>query len=116
MGDAFKFLVWDSLIKLAISELLKRVAFLSWGPVAFFITWLITKFSDVFYELFSDMIEIQVLILKNENIHKEFAEASLDLKRVAIARGVDSVEYKEVRSARIKKMENFVRYDRARAA
>lgn len=95
--DLFKDLIFDPLVKLAIGQIVGLAPFLSFGPVAFIVGQVVTYVAGKLYELLKDTINLEVILINNAAHHAAFVSASIDLKRIAQTKGIDSVEFNESR-------------------
>ena len=80
LSGLFKDLLWDNLIKLALSNLFAAVPFLGWGPVGWFVTYIVTKYSDQFYAVMEMHFDLQAIAFKNEELRLAYDSASVKLK------------------------------------
>ena len=110
LGDLFRSLVWDNLVKAAIKRIFMAVPFLTMGPLGSVTTFIITKITDKLYVVLKESVDLQVIVFKNKKLGKEFGRASVKLKIIANERGVDSNEFKEQREIHKKRLANFVHF------
>lgn len=108
--DTFKALVFDPIVKLVIGKVIGLAGFLSFGPVAFLVTKLVTYIADQLYLVLRDQVNFNYIMLANEKHHEAFVAAHLELKGIAQSKGIDSKEFKEAREKRRKALSEFVRW------
>lgn len=113
--DTFKELVWDSIVEVALQELF-QIKFLAWGPLKAFITWVALRFSEKLYKALSKMVNLRIIVLQNEEFHREYAKSSIVLSTIANQSGIESQEFKKARNENKDHLQPFVRYAIARAA
>lgn len=116
LGDLFKDLVWNALVKAALSKLFAAVPLLGWGPIGFVITWIATRYADELYDGIKLFINIELIAFRNKEFEKMYANASVKLKIIAKDHGIESEEFKNARVQNRKSLEDFARYNGARAA
>lgn len=114
--DLFKDLVWDTLIKAAIQRLFVALPFLGWGPIGWFVTFIITKFTDEFYAEVQMWVNIELIEFRNQEFQKSWTVANIKLKLIARDGGIDSEEFKNEREIHKQELSNLVRFNPARAA
>lgn len=93
----FKDSAWDTLVDLALGLLFAEFSFLNIWLVRDGVRWLITRYSDKLFMLFTDFINVAYVVLKNKGLQEKFIEFNLNLKGIAKNKGVTSPEYKEAR-------------------
>jgi len=108
--DTFKSLVFDELVKAAIAKIISQAAFLAWGPVAYIVGQVVTYVAGVLYEYMSDVINLEVILLKNSAYHAAYIEAHFRLQKVAKEKGIESPEFKTEREKHKAALSRFVRY------
>jgi len=101
LQDLFKEFVWKPLAKKAVSELLSDLAgvgrFFTWGPVVHFITVIAEKLFEKMYLYLDQFIDLKAVIIKDIVQRKVMTEAVIELKNLALQKGIDSDEYKNQR-------------------
>lgn len=112
--DLFKDLAWDALVKAALKKFLMRSAFLSWGPVAAFVTHYVLKFSEELYEGLSLFVDVKAIAFRNGEFKDAFIKSSTKLMVIAKSAGIESIEFKEARVENRKSLSDLVRFDVAR--
>lgn len=93
----FKDSAWDTLVDLALGLLFAEFAFLNIWLIRDGVRWLITRYADKLFMLFTDFVNVAYVVLKNKTLQKTFVEFNLKLKGIAIADGIGSPKYKEAR-------------------
>ena len=116
MGDLFKDLVFDKLVSLALKKLFAKVAFLSWGPIGWFVTFIVNKFAKMLYEELEMHLAIQQIAFRNKSFEKEFNKESVKLKLISRDLGPESPEFLEAKNVAKKSLSNLVMFDTARAS
>lgn len=112
--DIFKSLVFDQLVKMAISQIVGLAPFLAFGPIAFIVGKVVTYVAEKLYEGFKDYINIELIILKNAADHRAFVDAQVELKKIALAKGIDSEEFRSANAVHKKAFADLMRYDATR--
>lgn len=108
--DVFKDMVFDQLVKLAISHIIGLAPFLSFGPVAFVISRVVVYIANLLYGVMKDAINFQVILLNNSIHHKAFISAQIQLRQLAKEKGIESPEFKKSREDHAKHLSTFIRY------
>lgn len=109
-AQLFKELVWDNLVKAALRRVFAAVPWLGWGPIGYLVTYYVTKYADILYELLHEYIDFQLIVFKRVDIGNKFADASVNLRMVAEASGLMSAEYLEARRAQKEAFAKFVNF------
>lgn len=104
MSDPFKDLVWDSLIKAALS----LIPFFSIPIVGPLVGAFVGIFADKLYELIKDAINLQAIAFKNKKLEEEFNVAAVKLKLLANGQGIDSPAFLEAREEHKKRLRALV--------
>ena len=110
LGAIFKDLVWDVLVRVALSKLFQSVPFLGWGPLGMLVGWAVGIFGSMLFEAVREAVQLEVIVLRNEAHRKAFAAAATNLKAIARDKGPDSNEFKEARDAHRKALSEFVQF------
>lgn len=110
LSDIFKSLVWDTLVKAALSQLFLAVPLLGWGPIGYVVSWLAVYFTDKLYAVVKTAVDLEVITLRNEEHKKEYAGAAVRLKLIAKSKGVDSPEFMKAREEQKLALSRFVRF------
>jgi len=111
--DVFRDLVWDQLVKLAISKIIGLAPFLSWGPVGFIVGKVVTYVAGMLYEELHEAVNFQVIILKHASHHRAFVDSQITLKSIAELKGINSQEFKNAREIHKAALAKFVSTPRA---
>ena len=113
--DPFKDIVWDVVISRILGELIsKYLGVLGAGFLGSIVKRIFIGFADKIYEAIREVINMRVIVLKNEAAQKEFDRASVALKQIANSHGIDSEEFKKAREDEIKVLQKLVQFDVAR--
>ena len=114
--DLFKILIWDNLVRAALSRLFLLVPLLGWGPFGIVISHFAFKFADSLYDGTKEYIEITKIAMKNKEMEEAFNKASVKLYIIARDSGVESEAYRSAREEHKKSLSNLVRFGPARSA
>ncbi len=109
--DLFKDLVWDNLVKAAMTKMFVAVPFLAWGPIGGIIEHLFIKFAGKLYDVLKLELDVKSMVFKNKRLEKEFNRASVKLKIIARDKGINSEEFKKQRDLHKKQLADFVRFN-----
>ena len=112
--DSFKEILWDSLVKAAIARLFIVAPFLGYGPIGVLVSYIITKYSDIFYAVLKLSLNLEQIAVNNEELRIAYNDAAVKLHIIAKDKGIDSSEFKEFRNESKKALSAFVRFDIAR--
>ncbi len=108
--DVFKDVVFDQLVKAAITYIVGLAPFLSFGPIAFIISKVVTYVAGLLYLEMKEAINFQVILLNNRSLHDKFVTAQIELRKIALEKGIDSPEFRVNREAHKKALAEFSRY------
>lgn len=113
LGNLFKDLVFDNLVKAAVKKVLakipKLIAVPVFGPfVGTIVSLVITKVADLLYEGFDEWIDFKQIAFKDKELQKKYDTAATKLKIIAHEKGIDSPEFKEQRNADKSALADFV--------
>lgn len=112
----FKEAAWDTLVDLALGLLFAEFAFLNIFLLRDAVRWLVTRYADKLFTLFTDFVNVAYVVLKNKSLQSKFVEFNLKLKNIALQKGSDSPEYKEARRVHQQEFAAKVRSNLVRAA
>lgn len=110
LSEIFKKLVWDTLVTVAIKQLFAAVPWLGWGPVGVIVGWVGGLVADQIYKALDMMVALQLIVIKNKALAKDFAAAALTLKEIGQAKGIDSPEFKEARDEHKKRLAELIHF------
>lgn len=110
LDELFKQLVWDTMIRAALSQVFAAVPLLAWGPIGPVVTWVAVHFTDKLYVLLSEVIEMEYVAFKNTQHRKAFDVAAFNLQLVADIHGPESEEFKHEREEAKSRLSQFVRF------
>jgi len=117
--DVFKALVWDNLVTAGVKSLalIPYVGpFFAWGPISAVIQFLVETFiTNPLYMGLQLVVDLDVIVLRNEEAQRTYEAASVSLKIVAGERGIQSQEFKDAREKHKQEMSQFTRFYPARA-
>ena len=111
IGDIFKDLIWDTLVKVALMKLFAAVPWLGWGPVGVLVGWIAGMLADALYEALRLAVDLQMITFKNEAHRRAFDDAGVKLKLIAKDKGIESPEFKEARVRHREALAVFVKFD-----
>lgn len=111
IGDAFKDLVWDNLVKAAISELFTAAPYLAWGPVGWVVSFTLTYFAGKLYGAIVLAVSLEATVIKNEALRSAYDKAQVTLKIIAHDKGIDSKEFKDAKEDAKLALSRFVSLD-----
>lgn len=112
-GNLFKDLVYDTLVKQAVSKLLSKmvgvVTIPIFGPfIGSAISFLITYVANLIYAPLDEFVDMKQIVLKDKDLQKKYDTESLKLKVIAQEKGIDSPEFKKERDVSKQALANFV--------
>ncbi len=111
LGQLFKDLVWDAIIRALISRLFAAVPFLGWGPIGMLVSWGITYFADKIFEAIKLYINLEMIVLRNAQHLAAFQRAGSELYLIARDHGVDSEEFRRSREAHKSALAAYVKFN-----
>lgn len=106
--DIFKSLVWDLIVRAVIDSIVSAVPFLV--PFKWLIGFLITKFTDRFYESVKLFIDMKSIVIKNAEHLSVYNKASATLQIIAHDKGIDSREFQNAREEARVALSRFIRF------
>lgn len=107
--EIFKNLIWDSLVKLALSRLFAAIPWLGWGPIGVLVGWIVGMFADQIYDALKLAVNMQVIVFRNEKLKAAYDKASVQLRIVAHDKGIESEEFRLEREKHKKALSELVR-------
>lgn len=111
--DLFKTLVFDNTIEALLLEYLGPVlAIPLLGPI---LRALILKFTDKVYERLNGVVMMQTVLFVTKQNREAFDEAGIELKRIALTKGIDSSEFKVAHDKEKLALKKLIQFDIARA-
>lgn len=110
LGDLFKDLVWDNLVKAALGRLFAAFPLLGWGPIGFVIGWVATRLAEELYKVTEEFIDLKLIVLRKQSHRQAFDHAGVVLKIVALDKGIDSPEFKNEREKHKLALSKFGRF------
>ena len=108
IGDVFKDLVWDAIVKAALARLFAAIPWLGWGPVGILVSWVVGHFAEKLYGAMALAIDFRLIAYRNEQHRQAFETASVTLKIIARDQGIDSEQFQKAREAHAKALSKFV--------
>lgn len=107
--DIFKSLIFDTLVKIAIEKIIALAPWLSFGPISFVVSTVVTMIANKLYEVLKEVVNLELIILKNDAHQRAFISAAIQLKSVATKYGPDSMEFTEYREKHKKALSDLIR-------
>ena len=107
--DVFHDLVYVQIVKMATDSIIALAPWLAIPPVAWIVTQVVSYVAGVLYGFLRDTVNFEYIMLTNEVHHAAFVKASLDLKAIAAAKGIDSPEFRKARDEHKTALAVFVR-------
>lgn len=112
LGDLFKDLVWDTIIRAALARLFAAIPFLGWGPIGLIVSWLVTKYAGMLYDQLHEAVDFQLIVFRKEKLRDQWATEVLSLKEIAInGAGVDSDDFKKQKELAKKTLSEFIAFN-----
>ena len=111
MEDVLGKFVLKGLAKKALAGLFTKFPFLGWGPVGWFVTFLVDKYIDIFLSEVQKHMDINAVFAKNDKLRHEYDKSSVYLKIVADNHGEDSEEFKQGLKDAEEKFHDFIMLD-----
>lgn len=111
IGDTFKVLVWDAMIKAVLAQLFKAVPILGWGPIGVVLTWVAQRFTDYLYTTAIMVFNVAKMPFLNEAHRVAFDDATVKLKIIAAGEGINSDAFRKARDERKKALAVFVHFN-----
>lgn len=108
--DAFKTVVWDSVVGAAIKALFSAAAWLNLPIISTIVTQVIRKATDKLFELLVLFVDVGNIRITNEKAREEFEESVVILAIIAKHNGIDSGDFKNMREAAREAFEDLVTY------
>jgi hypothetical protein len=109
LGDTFKELVFDAVVKAGIARLFTALPFLGWGPIGIIVSWALTLLADRLYEALSLAIEMEKISIRNEQSRKAYDRALVVLRIVAREKGLESEEFRRSKNEAKEALSRLVR-------
>jgi len=110
IGDTFKDLVWDAMVRVALQALFSAVPWLGWGPIGVVVGWIVGMVANYLYSSVKMAIDLNAIALKNEEHRRAYDDAGVKLKLIAKDKGIDSPEFRAARDDHKKRLAAFVKF------
>lgn len=91
----FKSMVWDVLLKKAISQMMVSLVISPTGFLGVLLTKVIIYVANKLYPIIVEFIKIESVVIKDEIHQKQYEHAQLKLKLIARKSGINSQEFKD---------------------
>lgn len=114
MSEIFKSLLWDRLVSFALQKIFAAVPLLGWGPIGWIVTWAVNYVATKLFEAIDMFLRLESIRLKNETAQREWEMAAIELRLLALDKGVSSPEFLKKRAEEHEKFSKFIRFDVAR--
>ena len=108
--DLFKDLVWDSLVKSALTALFVAVPGLAVWPLGMIIRWVVNRYAGQLFQLLRLVVDLKVIAFVNYEHKRAFDNAAVKLKIIALDQGIDSDEFKKARENAKASLAKFVTF------
>lgn len=108
--DTFRDLVFDPIVEKTILGIIALAPWVSFPPIAFIVKAAVRWIANFLYENMKEAINFEIILLKNVEHQKAFADASIELKKMARSKGIDSPEFRSLRNARKQDFAKLIRY------
>ncbi len=108
--NPFQELLWSTLINAALKGLFALLPALGWGPVGYIVTWVVGYFSDILFKGLSEVLDLEKIAIKNNELRQAYDRASVTLAILARDKGIDSPEYREARNENKDALSKLVRW------
>lgn len=110
LEDLFKSFVWDKLVELVVQRIFFELPFLAWGPLGAITKIAIVFFSDKLYVHIKLCVDMNVISFMNREHQQAYDRAGVELKIIAMQKGIESPEFKEAREKAKHNLSKFVRF------
>lgn len=108
--DFFKTLVWEGLVRAALSALFAAVPFLGLPIINQIVTWLVMQFAEQLYAGGKEWVDFQRIAFRNKELEREFTKAAIALQSALDQGGQDSQAFKDLRDANKKNLSALIRF------
>jgi hypothetical protein len=109
--DAFKVLLWDTIVKSAISRLFIIVPFLGYPIIGTIVSVLIVKFTDIMYAGIKMAINLNSISIANEELRIKYNDSAVRLHIIANDKGITSKEFIDERKKHQDALSSLVRFN-----
>lgn len=110
IGDTFKDLVWDAVIKYALGKLFEAIPFLG-KPIINLVVTMVFKFvAEWLYDGLKGIISFENTFFVNNDHRKAYDNASVAQKIIARDKGIDSPEFRKARDANKKALSDLTQW------
>lgn len=110
MEDFFKELILDELLKASLRRLFLKIPILGWGPFGIIITYFASKYATLLFEEINLLIDFKRVVITNESFGKAYNKAMFKLKVYSTNYGVESNEYKRIKSEAKESLADLVQF------
>lgn len=110
MPNIFEDLIWKAVVAAALKLLFAAVPWLGWGPIGWIVWFLANKFAEMLFQVLSDFINFEAIVIKKHGLAKEYATQSILLKNLADSKGIDSDEFKAQREKAKLALSKFIQF------
>lgn len=109
--DLFKDLVWDNLVKTAITALFAYVPWLNVPVIRQAVEYILKLFAEKIYDVTKLCVDVSAIVIVNEVAQKEYARASVKLRIIAHEKGIQSEEFKKEKENAKASFAKFVQFN-----
>ena len=108
--DLFKDLIWDTTLEALVAAASGILpGWLSWlGPL---VGSILITFADKLYYALKLVVDMENVRIKNAELRREFAAASVELRYLIDSQGIDSEAFKHARVEHKKALSKFVQWN-----
>lgn len=110
ISDIFKGLIWDTLVAIAVKQLFVLIPFLGWGPIGLFVGFIVNKIASLLFNALKEIIDFNVIVIRKQNLAKEFSIQAYNLKMLADTKGINSDEFKAQREKSKVALSEFIKF------
>lgn len=107
--EIFKELVWDNMVTAVLESFYTAVPVLRVPPLSTIISWAFRALTDKLYAVLDLAWDLTVIVIRNEQLRRDYDRAAVSLKIIRHDYGVDSKRYLEARDVFRKELAEFVR-------
>lgn len=108
--NVFKGLVYDNAVEAGLAALFAYAPFLAVPPLKQGLSYIVKLFADRLFEVIRIGVDIGAIQLRNAEAQRAYLHASVKLKLVARAKGIDSPEFRAAREEDKRAFAKFVRF------
>lgn len=111
LGQIFKDLIWNVLVKAALGRLFAAIPLLGWGPIGLIVTWIVSHFAEKLFDHMHEWIDFKMIFFKKKELQQAFDGEVLKLQGIFDEKGMDSDEFKAQREKSKEALSKFVKFN-----